>query len=283
MKKINIMLSKWKGIAFALPSTLLIIVLFIYPFLLSFQRSFQLADDSYSLLNYVQSWERYSSDIFFTVFISLVSLFILLLLSIILSGVLRLYSFAVVEFIFKIPLFVPYVVVGHAVRVFLAPHGTLTSLLNALNIVNPDNLPQIAFSSAGLIFALVWKNLGISLLLVLGSFRGVNQNMLEAAESMGASKYQLVKDFLVPICKSSFGVIAVLTFTSMMGSFSIPAMIGGGGGSQMLMIDVHQQMIEQQNLGMANAIGVFGYLFSMGATIYYLNGMGKGAETKYGS
>lgn len=247
---------------------------------MSFQRSFQLTDGSYSFANYTESFHRYAPDIFYTVLISIVSLVILLLISAVLGGILRLYSFSVIEFLFKIPLFVPYVVVGHAVRVFLAPHGTLTSLLSALSVLNPDHLAPIAFSSAGLIFALVWKNLGLSLLLIVGAFRGVNENMLEAAEGMGANKLQLIKDFLVPICKNSFGVIAILTFTSMIASFSIPAMIGNGGGNQMLMIDVYQQMISQQNLGMANAIGVYGYIFSMGATIYYLRGVGKSDNAK---
>ncbi len=280
MKMLNNFIRKWEGIIFSMPSTILILLLFIYPFILSFIKSFQLTDGSYSFANYSESLQRYAPDILYTVIISVVSLMILLFVAALLGGILRIYSFPVIEFIFKIPLFVPYVVVGHAVRIFLAPHGTLNSMLSMLHVLNPDALAPLAFSSAGLIFALVWKNLGFSLLLIIGAFRGINQDMLEAAEGMGAGKLRLIKDFLVPMCKSSFGVIAVLIFTSMMASFSIPAMIGNGGGNQMLMIDVYQQMVDQQNIGMANAIGVFGYIFSIGATLYYLRGVGRNASTK---
>lgn len=262
------------GVVLSAPSFLLVLIFFIYPFVMSFVRSFQTKDGSISSLNYVMAFERYGIDLLYTVFISASSLIILIVVTALIAGVFRLYAFPVLEFIFKIPLFVPYVVVGHAIRVYLAPHGTLNSLIAATGIINPDNLPSIAYSSIGLIFALVWKNLGLSLLLVLGAFRGINESMLEAAIEMGASKFKLIKDFLVPMSRGSFGVIAILTFTSMISSFSIPAMLGSGT-YRMLMIDVHQQMIYQQNQGMANAIGVFGYLCSMGAAVYYLKGLNK--------
>lgn len=118
----------------------------------------------------------------------------------------------------------------------------------------------------------MWKNLGMSLLIVLGAYRGVNDNTLEAARQFGATNYQIIKDFLMPMSKGSFGVVAVLMFTSMIGSFSIPSMVGSGK-YRMIMLDIHQQMIIQQNSGVANALGVFAYILSIGAAIYYLKGL----------
>lgn len=85
----------------------------------------------------------------------------------------------------------------------------------------------------------------------------------------------MIKDILVPMSTGSIGVVAVLTFTSMMGSFSIPAMMGSGSGSQMLMIDLYYQMVYQHNNGVANALGVLSYLVSMGAAIYYVRRVAK--------
>lgn len=58
-------------------------------------------------------------------------------------------------------------------------------------------------------------------------------------------------------------------FTSMMASFSIPLMMGRGGGLQMVMIDVYYQ-ITYQDMGVANALGVISYLLASGAALYYL-------------
>ncbi|MFC4387891.1 ABC transporter permease [Gracilibacillus marinus] len=263
------------GIGIATPALLTVSLLFVYPFILSFAESFQLKDGGIGLANYIEAFTTYGGDMVYTIIICVISLSLLLLITVFIAGILRLYAFPVVEFLFKIPLFVPYVVVGHAMRVFLAPNGTLNAAIDAMTLWDVSQLPSIAYSSAGLIAALVWKNLGIALLILLGAFRSVNEEMLEAAQGLGANKLKVITQFLIPLSKGSFGVIAILTFTSMISSFSIPAMIGSGGGNHMIMIDLYHQIVYQQNPGLANALGVFSYIISLGAAIYYIRGLSK--------
>ncbi|MEC0090559.1 ABC transporter permease [Paenibacillus macquariensis] len=263
------------GAAIAAPALAIVTLLFVYPFLRSLQSSFRSQEGVWTLDNYSEALSIYGGDYLYTLWICGVSLVALIIITAIIGGLLRLGVYPLLEFIFKIPLFVPFVVVGHAMRVFLAPHGTLNSALSITGMFNPDILPSFAFSSLGLVAALVWKNLGIGLLLMLGAFRSVNESMLEAARGMGAGKMKLIWHFLVPMNKGSVGVMAVLTFTSMLGSFSIPAMIGNAGGSQMIMMDLYHQIVYQQNYGVANAIGVLTYIASLGAAIYYLKGVTK--------
>ncbi|GCL72816.1 ABC transporter permease [Paenibacillus naphthalenovorans] len=263
------------GAALAAPAVGLVAVLFVYPFVLSVAASLRTDQGEWTTAHYREAFALYTGDLWYTLWVCAVSLLLLLLVSVLLGGVLRLHASPFIEFLFKIPLFVPFVVVGHAMRVFLAPHGTLNSMFMSLGLFNPDSLPSIAFNTAGLILALVWKNIGFSLLLVMGAFRAVNPSYLEAARNVGAGGLRLIKDILVPMSTGSIGVVAVLTFTSMMGSFSIPAMMGSGSGSQMLMIDLYYQMVYQHNNGVANALGVLSYLVSMGAAIYYVRRVAK--------
>ena len=255
--------------AFSFPAIAIITVLFFGPFLLSAVGSFQKGGD-WSLANYQRAFTFYGRDILYTVGVSVVSLALVLVVSIVASGILRIHGHRVVEFLFKIPLFVPYVVVGHAWRVFLAPHGTLNSLLATVNLVNLDNPPSVAYSWIGISVALAWKNMALAVLLIMGAFRGVNESYLEAARNFGASTFRQIVDILVPMSASSLAVASVLMFTSMMASFSIPLMMGGGGGAQMVMIDVYYEITYQQNMGVANALGVVSYLLASGAAIYYL-------------
>ncbi|TXK76786.1 ABC transporter permease [Paenibacillus sp. N3.4] len=262
---------KWlAGAALAAPAVFLVVVLFVVPFGHSVMTSLQAANGEWTLVNYMTAFELYTKDIWYTLWVSALSLAVLLLLSVLIGGLLRLKGRPVIEFIFKIPLFVPFVVVGHAMRVFLAPHGTLNSTLLSIIPFDPDAVPSIAFTTAGLVISLVWKNIGFSLLLILGSFRSVNQSYLDAARNVGAGNLRLIKDIMLPMSYGSIAVVSVLTFTSMMGSFSIPAMLGNGDGSQMIMIDLYYQMVYQHNNGVANALGVISYLISMGAAIYYV-------------
>ncbi|MCU6796430.1 MULTISPECIES: ABC transporter permease [Paenibacillus] len=266
---------KTAGVGLATPAIAVVALLFVYPFVLSFISSLRSQEDVWTFANYVEAFTLYGGDLVFTLWVCLASLALLIGISAMIGGFLRLGAYPVLEFIFKIPLFVPFVVVGHAMRVFLAPHGTLNSAIAVTGLFNPDMLPSFAFTTLGLIAALVWKNLGLALLLVLGGFRSVNEGMLEAAKGMGAGKLRLIWHFLVPMNKSSIGVMAVLTFTSMLGCFSIPAMLGNAGGQQMLMMDLYHQSVYQHNYGLANAIGVLTYVASMGAAIYYLKGLSK--------
>lgn len=137
------------------------------------------------------------------------------------SGWLRVRAFAPVEFLLKVPLFVPFVVAGYALRVFLTPYA-----------------PGLAGSGTGIAIALAWKHLGLAALL-LGAFRAVDESQLEAARQLGAGTGRLTRDILVPVAAPAMAVTGVLVFSSMLASFSIPLMMGRGSGPQMLMIDVY--------------------------------------------
>ncbi|NQX68286.1 sugar ABC transporter permease [Paenibacillus alba] len=269
-------LLRWlAGVSMIAPATLIVVGLFVYPFMDSLIGSFQNAKSQWTLDNYLYVIETYHNDFLFTLVICLVSLVLVLALAALLAGWLRLKADPFVEFLFKIPLFVPFVVVGHAMRVFLAPHGTLNSLLASTGWFNPDVMPSVAFSTTGLIVALVWKNIGLTLLLVMGAFRGINSSYLEAARNTGAGGFRLIKDMMIPMSWGTISVAGVLTFTSMIGNFSIPAMLGDAGGSQMLMIDLYYELVYRHDSGAANAIGVVSYIASMGAAIYYVKKVAK--------
>ncbi|MCI3922921.1 ABC transporter permease subunit [Paenibacillus sp. TRM 82003] len=244
-------------------------VLFVYPFLLSLIGSFT-TEDGYGWQNYYTVWTLYRSDLLYTVWISLVSLTVLLAIGIVLGGWLRLRRNAFIEFLFKIPLFIPFVVVGHAMRVFLAPNGILNAVLSMLGIVSLENAPSLAFSSTGIVIALVWKDLALALLLMMGAFRGIDHSYVEAARNVGAGSLKIIFTILAPMAKGAIAVSAVLIFTSMMGSFSIPMMLGSSEGPQMAMVDLYYQLIYQNNPGVSNAIGVVSYVISMGAALYYI-------------
>lgn len=257
--------------AVSFPALFLIIALFIYPFIGSFIDSFRVDGlDALTLQNYEEVFKYYGRDIGYTLIISFVSLALILLLTAVICGYLRLYANGLMEVLFTFPLFVPFVVVGHAMRIFLAPHGTLNSALSFLKILDPDTMPNLAFSSFGLIAAFVWKSLGLSVLLVLGATRGIHEDYLDAARALGAKSWRLVVHFIVPMVKGTFGVVAILTITQMFGNFSIPAMIGSGGGPTMIMLNLYDAINTRLDYGVAGVFGVISYVFSLGAAVYYL-------------
>ena len=257
------------ALVIALPPLAIVVWLFFIPFLSSAHLSL-LRQDQWTLRNYSLVWRLYRYDILYTLWIALFSLVAVLGVAVFLCGYLRIHVNRPVEFLFKIPLFIPFVVVGHAMRVLLAPKGTLNAILSQIGLININDPPSIAFGWMGISVSLIWKNLALAVLLVLGAYRSVDETYLEAARNFGASTFRQIRDILLPMSTASLAVAGAFMFTSMLASFSVPLMIGSGEPPQMVMIDVYYRINYQGDYGTANALGVVSYLMAMAVAGYYL-------------
>jgi ABC-type spermidine/putrescine transport system permease subunit I len=255
--------------ALCLPALGVLAFAFLWPFAASVGTSF-LREGRLSIENYALVYRLYRQDVAFTLGVAAAGLLLALLVGIPVCGFLRIRAFAPVEFLLKVPLFVPFVVVGHAMRVFLAPHGTLNGLLLPLGILDPNQPPSLAASWLGLALALAWKHMALAALLLLGAFRAVDETYLEAARNFGAGALRQTRDILVPMAAPSIAVTCTLLFASMLASFSIPLMMGRGSGPQMLMIDVYYRFGQHGDYGTASALGVVAYLLAVGAALVYV-------------
>ncbi len=260
----------WVGLC--VPALAVLGFAFLYPFAASVGTSF-VREGVLSAENYGLVYRLYRQDVVFTLGVATAGLAITLLVGVPVCGYLRIRSFGPVEFLLKVPLFVPFVVVGHAMRVFLAPHGTLNGLLLPLGVLDPSNPPSLASSWLGLALALAWKHLALAALLFLGAFRAVDEAYLEAARNFGAGLLRQTKDILVPMAAPSIAVACILVFASMLASFSIPLMMGRGSGPQMLMIDVYYRFGQHGDYGTASALGVVAYLLASGAALVYVRNL----------
>jgi len=239
-------------VALCAPPLLVLAVVFLWPLAASIAASFT-RGGRFTLANYETVWRLYFRDVLYTLGVSAAGALLTFAVAIPVCGWLRTRAFGPVEFLLKVPLFVPFVVVGHALRVFLSPWA-----------------PGMSGSWGGIALALAWKHLGLAALLLLGAFRAVDEGYLEAARNFGAGTARLTRDVLVPMAAPSLAVSAVLIFSSMLASFSIPLMMGRGGGPQMLMIDVYYRYGQHGDFETAAALGVMGYLLAMGAALVYL-------------
>jgi ABC-type Fe3+ transport system permease subunit len=225
---------------------------FVWPVGASLVASFT-REGQWTLANYGTVWRLYARDVLYTVGVAAAGSILTFAVTVPLSGWLRARAFGPVEFLLKVPLFVPFVVVGHALRVFWSPY-----------------LPGFATSWFGIAAALAWKHVGLAALLMLGAFRGVDESFLEAARQLGSGTARVTRDILVPMAAPALAVGAVLIFSSMLASFSIPLMLGRGSGAQMLMIDVYYRFGQHGDFETASALGVVSYLLAMGAALIYV-------------
>jgi len=254
---------------------ILVCVIYVYPFLRSFESSLRYKD-ALSLYNYKYAMRVYGGDILFTIYVSVLSLFFVMLIAVFVGGILVIRGNRVIEFFFKMPLFIPFVVVGHAMRTFLAPRGLLNSMLSQIGLVDMNNPPNIIFGALGIIISLTWKQMAFALLLVMAAFRSVDRSYLEAARNFGAGTFRLITGILLPLSKGSIGVAAVLIFSSFLQNFSVVMMMGNAGGSKHIMVNIYNIINYLNDMPLANALGVISYLLALGAAIiYFKEGMKK--------
>jgi ABC-type sugar transport system permease subunit len=243
---------RWLWAGLCAPALAVLAAVFLWPVAVSVAASFT-RDGAFTLANYATVWRLYARDVAYTAGVAALGTALTFAAALPACGWLRARAFGPVEFLLKVPLFVPFVVVGHALRVFLSPYA-----------------PAFAASWAGLAVALAWKHLGLAALLLLGAFRGVDESYLEAARQLGAGTARLTRDVLTPMAWPTLVVAAILIFSSMLASFSIPLMMSRGGGPQMLMIDVYYRFGQHGDFQTAAALGVVSYLMAMGAALVYV-------------
>ncbi len=165
----------------AVPPIGIVVWLFFIPFVSSVHLSL-LRENQWSLRNYFLAWRLYRYDVLYTLWIAAASLAAVLGIAVFLCGYLRLHANRPVEFLFKIPLFIPFVVVGHDMRVLLAQTATMDAVMRPVGMLPLRHPPSIAFGWIGIAVSLIWKNLALAVLLVLGAYRSVDETYLAMGE-----------------------------------------------------------------------------------------------------
>ncbi len=262
------------GLLLILPALIILAVLYVYPLVLSIIMSF-VSEQGVGLHNYRKAIDLYWVDMLFTVGITIISLAIVFVVSVSIAGYLRFSRWPFLNFVYRLPLFIPFLIAGHSMRVFLAPHGILNIILT--RITGIPELPGLAFGWLGLVISFVWKQFPLATLLILGAFQAVHDSYIEAALNLGSNKFRAIWQIVLPIARPTVLVAMVLTFVSTIGCLTIPLLIGPSK-PVMLPVDMSFRITYFNDWGVANALGVISYLLVIGLSFYYLRYMVKKEE-----
>ena len=129
-----------------------------------------------TLDNYVKVGDLYLRDVFFSIEIAFLSTALAAVLSITLGAYVRLAEGRLARLIgaiYRIPIFIPFVVVAQMMTTFLAPHGLLNVGLAQVGLVNLDQ-PMELLNWKGLTFGFVWKQAPFMTLIILSGFELVD-------------------------------------------------------------------------------------------------------------
>ena len=254
------------------PAVTFMLLMYGYPFVSSFVRSFMGTEGGFSFQNYAKTWELYLKDIGFTFAVTAFSTTVTAVLAVLLAVYLRFRDSVISRLLaslYKLPIFIPFVVVAQMMNSFLAPHGLLNLALAHLGLIDIDR-PLALFNLWGLSFGFIWKMVPFSVLIIHGGFQMIDNSYIEAARSSGASRVRVIARILVPMSKSSILVALVLVYSQVVGTFTLPYMLIGGKIPTTITVDIAHRVNYFRDFGVANTLGVFSYLLVLATAIYYL-------------
>ena len=266
-----------------LPAVTFMLVMYAYPFITSFTRSAVDAQGNLTFANYVKTWALYRKDVFFTFSVTVFSTAVTGVLAVLMAVYLRFRQGLISRLLsglYKLPIFIPFVVVAQMMNSFLAPHGLFNVALAQLGLIDIDQPLQL-FNFSGLSFGFMWKMVPFSVLIIHGGFQMIDNSYIEAARSAGARKFTIITRILIPMSKSSIMVALVLVYSQIVGTFTLPYMLIGGKSPTTITVDIAHRVNYFRDFGVANALGVLSYLLVLFTAIYYLRSSAKKmAETK---
>lgn len=256
---------------FVLPALAIILCLFVVPLIASLEGAF-VTEKGYGLGNFVKSIELYRADMIFTVVIVALSTLLIGLSSVAISGYLTLgdnpRAVALLRWLYRWPLFIPFIVVGQVMRTFLAKNGLMNNLLVSGGLLDP--LHAMSFLDwRGIVIAFVWKQTPFVALLVSGAMASVDRGTIEAARSFGASRLRILFEILVPQVAMTLVIGLVLSFVTMMSVLSVPLMINAQTPT-MLTADISFRINAYGDYGVADALGFLSFLASGAVAWIYL-------------
>jgi ABC-type spermidine/putrescine transport system permease subunit I len=270
------------SILLTVPALLIVALLFLYPLGFSLVGAFQDKAGDWTFANFGRAWELYRLDTAFTVVIVLLSCVLIALMSIAIGGYLTLgespLAKAILNFLYRWPLFIPFIVAAQCMRTFIARNGMMNMTLVYFGILDIDQV-QGFLDWRGIVFTFVWKQTPFVALMVAGAMAGLDKATIEAARNLGASRLRILVEIVVPQVSRTLAVGLVLSFVTMMSVLSVPLMLSGQSPS-MLTVNMAWRINSVGDYGTANALGFVSYLMTGFAAWFYLrHGMReKGAQ-----
>lgn len=254
------------------PALALVMALFLYPLGFSIVSAFTDSDGGVSLVNFVKAFELYSIDILYTIFIVMVATAMTALLSLAIAGYLTLgetpWLVTGLAWLYRWPLFIPFIVAAQCMRTFLAKNGLMNNTAVAFGMLDPSQTISL-LDWRGVLVTFIWKQTPFVALLIAGAMASLDRATIEAARNLGASKLRTLIEVVIPQVAPTLMVGSILSFVIMLSVLSVPMMVAGSQPT-MLTVDMAFRINAYGDYAVANALGVISYLMTAVTAWIYL-------------
>lgn len=259
------------GLALVAPALLMIVLFFVVPLTASIVGVFETAAGP-GFGNLTKAFALYGRDMIFTVVIVCLSTALIGIFSVAIGGYLTLgrnpRAQALLRFLYRWPMFIPFIVTAQVLRTFLAKNGLMNNTLVAAGLLDPTSATSL-LDWRGIVVAFVWKQTPFVTLMVAGAMASIDRATIEAARNLGARRLRLLFEIVVPQAAPTLLVGLVLSFVTMMSVLSVPLMINAQSPT-MITADIAFRINAYRDYGVANALGLVSLAITGFAAYIYL-------------
>jgi putative spermidine/putrescine transport system permease protein len=264
--------SRWGGLALALPALAIVALFFVLPLAMSVGSAFSDGERGATLDHFRKAFDFYGKDLVFTAAIVVWSTLLIALASIAIAGYLTLGEHPrtrnALRWLYRWPLFIPFIVTAQLMRTFLAKNGMLNHVLIGSGLVDPLSA-QSFLDWRGIVVAFVWKQTPFVTLLLAGAMASIDVQHIEAARNLGASRLRVLWEIVLPQAQRTLLVGLVLSYVAMLSVLSVPMMINPNSPT-MVTVDVAYRIASHGDYGVANALCLLSLVIAAFGAWFYL-------------
>ena len=262
----------WRAYALVAPALAVIALFFVLPLILSAVLAFRSKGGDFTLAHFAKAWDLYQTDLVFTVGIVSLSTVLIGVVAIAIAGYLTLgenpRAVAILRWLYRWPLFIPFIVTGQIMRTFLAKNGMLNHVLVGSGLIEPL-AAQSLLDWRGIVVAFVWKQAPFVTLLLAGAMASLEPQQVEAARNLGARRLRVLVDVILPQVRGTLLVGLVLSFVTMLSVLSVPMMINPNSPT-MITVDVAYRISTLSDYAVANALCLMSLAVAAVGAWFYL-------------
>jgi ABC-type sugar transport system permease subunit len=268
--------SKFTAYLYLAPALLLILLVFVYPVVDLFRRSFTRVVDGVTTWTGFVAYQNVLQDpIFWVSFFNNLRLFISVPIMVVLSLV---FSSLIYQRIhgwrfYRSLVFIPYVlaipVVGIVFSYILQQNGVLNLMLRAVGLgkLTHEWLGSSATAIWAIMAVVIWKELGFGIVLFLARMSSISEELYDAAKLDGAGWWQEMIYVTIPQMTTViefYIIINLITMLSWVFAYVL-VMTKGGPGSKTWVLEyfIYQKAFPYSQMQIASAAAVLLLVFAL--------------------
>ncbi|WP_269498872.1 ABC transporter permease [Castellaniella sp. S9] len=241
------------------PAVLLLLALFIYPFLYGVGISFQPLDNPSVWYNYVHFFTDPTQwgTLWVTLKLAVPATIINVGVSVPVAFALRRNTPAqrIVTTLLVIPITLGTVLIADGMLTFYGPSGWFPQALQGLHLYMDE--VRLTHNFWGVLISLIISGFPFAFLLTLSYISGIDPTLARAAGTLGANSWNQFRLIYFPLLVPGLTMAAALSFVQAFAVFPSAILLGAPAGpTRVISIAAYEAAFEQYDYGMASAIAI---------------------------